>query len=96
MEEELLSAVVADEPEPFVVNDPFDPSLRHNALLSSLSSLSSLVSRQEQLSAITAPGYGTLRLTLGGTGPGWAGHWGTGSCGLSVRAEARIKGQRFR
>src|SRR5438128_2125786 len=31
MEEELLSAVVADEPEPFVVNDPFDPSLRHNA-----------------------------------------------------------------
>ena len=63
MEEELLSAVVADEPEPFVVNDAFDPSLRHDALLSSLSSL---VSRQEQLSAITAPGYGTLRLTFGG------------------------------
>ena len=40
MEEELLPAVVANEPEPFVVNDPFNPSLRHNDLLSSLSSLS--------------------------------------------------------
>jgi hypothetical protein len=40
MEEELLSAIVADEPEPFVVNHPFNPSLRHNALLSSPSSLS--------------------------------------------------------
>jgi hypothetical protein len=59
VEKKFLTPVVADEPESLVVHDPFNPSLRHNALLSSLSSLPS----QEWLSAITTPGRSTLRLT---------------------------------